>query len=85
MEGLKERFLSFRFKGMLVVAFVFAVIALVLFVERSGISYNYGKSNLDFMPSECVVTKQKANESLKKDTLVLWDSTQWDRFGYFFC
>ena len=78
MEGLKERFLSFRFKGMLVVAFVFAVIALVLFVERSGISYNYGKSNLDFMPSECVVTKEKANESLKKDTLVLWDSTQWD-------
>ncbi len=78
MERLKERFLKFRFNGMLVVTFIFALIALVLFVERSGINYNYAKAQLDFMPKENIVTKAKANEALKKNTVILWDSSQDD-------
>ena len=38
---LKERFLKFRYRGMLVVTLVFALITAILFIERSGISYNY--------------------------------------------
>ncbi len=81
MEGLKvfkERFLKFRFNGILVVIFVFALIALILFMERSGISYNYDKADLSFMPQENIVTKTQANANLKKTTLVLWDSAQPD-------
>lgn len=63
---------------MLAVIFVFAVIAAILFVERSGISYNYEKSDLYFLPEENVVTKTQANYVLEKDTLVLWDSKQPD-------
>lgn len=81
MERLKERFLKFRFNGMLVVTFIFALIALVLFVERSGINYNYAKAQLDFMPKENIVTKAKANEALKKNTVILWDSSQVDSVG----
>ncbi len=84
MEGLKklkefkERFLKFRFNGIIAVILVFALIALILFMERSGISYNYDKPNLAFMPQEYIVTKTAANTNLKKTTLVLWDSTQTD-------
>ncbi|MBR2471374.1 MAG: DUF2194 domain-containing protein, partial [Clostridia bacterium] len=81
MEGLKafkERFLKFRFNGMIAVILVFALISLVLFLERSGISYNYDKPDLAFLPQENIVTKTKANANLKKSTLVLWDSMQPD-------
>lgn len=84
MEGLKkfkafkERFIKFRFNGMIIVAFVFALIALILFMERSGISYNYNKQRLAFMPQENIVTKVEANANLTKNTVVLWDSTQID-------
>lgn len=78
MEGLKERFLKFGFKGMLAVFAVFAAIAVILFVERSGISYNYDNPNLDFLPAENIVTKTEANAYLEKNTVVLWDSTQQD-------
>ncbi len=63
---------------MLAVALVFAVIAFILFVERSGIRYNYDKAELDFMPKENIVTKAKANISLQKNTIILWDSTKPD-------
>ncbi len=72
MERLKEKFLKFSYKGMLVVVLVFALIAAILFVERSGIQYNYDKPSLAFMPKENIVTKGEANKNLKKDTVVLW-------------
>ncbi len=73
MERLKERFLKFRYKGMLVVALMFALMAVVLFVERSGIQYNYNKQSLGFLENENIVTKIEANENLSKQTLVLCD------------
>ncbi len=71
-----RKFSNFRFKGMIVVMLVFALIAVVLFVERSGINYNYNNPTIELMPEEKIVTKADANKSLKKTTLVFWDSTQ---------
>lgn len=71
-----RKFSSFRFKGMIVVMLVFALITVVLFVERSGINYNYNNPTIELMPEEKIVTKADANKSLKKTTLVFWDSTQ---------
>ncbi len=76
LKELKERFLKFRYNGMLVVALMFALMAVVLFVERSGIQYNYNKNSLGFMEEESVVTKREANEWIEKNTLVLFDATQ---------
>ena len=81
MEGLivlRDRFLKFRFSGMLVVAVVFAVISFILFLERSGISYNYNNPKLEFIPEAQVITKAEALAPLAKKTVVLWDSTQAD-------
>lgn len=78
MERLKERFLKFRYNGMLLVIFMFALIAMILFVERSGIKYNYDKQDLDFLPVKNVVTKAEANAPLEKNTLILWDSQQFN-------
>lgn len=78
MEGLREKILKFRYNGMLVVALMFAIIAVVLFVERSGINYNYSKPVLNLVPEEKIVTKASANATLEKTTLILWDSTQGD-------
>lgn len=75
---IKERFIKFRFNGMIAIVLVFALITTILFIERSGIKYNYNKTNLDFLPSENVVTKVAANAKLEKTTLVLWDSQQQD-------
>ena len=75
---LKERFLKFRYRGMLVVTLVFALITAILFIERSGISYNYNKPQLEFLPLVNVITKEEANAALKKNTVLLWDSTQID-------
>ena len=71
-----RKFSNFRFKGMIVVMLVFALITVVLFVERSGINYNYNNPTIELLPEEKIVTKADANKSLKKTTLVFWDSTQ---------
>ena len=63
---------------MIAIVLVFALIATILFIERSGIKYNYNQTKLDFLPSENVVTKLSANAKLEKNTLVLWDSQQID-------
>ncbi len=76
MEGLIKKFTKFRFSGMLTVAFIFGVIALILFIERSGISYQYNNPVLTNLPLSNIVTKAEANEGLEKNTLVLLDSNQ---------
>ena len=78
LTELKTRFLKFRFSGMIVVMLVFALISAILFLERSGISYNYNKPSLGFLPEENIVTKAEALAPLSKNTVVLWDSAQAD-------
>ncbi len=61
---------------MLVVILMFALMAVVLFVERSGIQYNYNKPDLQLLETSNIVTKRQANETLAKNTLVLCDTSQ---------
>ncbi|MBQ7794526.1 MAG: DUF2194 domain-containing protein [Clostridia bacterium] len=70
--------MNFRYKGIIAVVLVFALISVVLLLERSGIRFNYEKRRLDFLPTESIVTKAAACEMLEKDTLVLYDSTKAD-------
>ena len=74
MEKLKERFFNFRYKGIIAVTLIFALIAVILFVERSGISFNYEKRDLSFLPGEKIVTKKEALKGIKKNTLLLYNS-----------
>ena len=74
MGKLKENFHNFRFKGIFVITFVFALISIVLFVELSGVQFHYAQKTLAFLPQEQVVTKEQACSHLEKDTLLLYSS-----------
>ncbi len=76
MERFVKRFLNFRFSGLLTIALIFGLMAVVLFLERSGISYNYNNPKLGTLPTTHVVTKAESNAKLQKNTVVLWDSNQ---------
>lgn len=73
MESIKERYLNFRYKGILAITLIFAIISVILFVERSGISYNYGQQSLKFLSKEDIVTSEQSLKSVAKDTIVLYD------------
>ena len=73
---LREFYLNFRYKGVLCVAAIFALITFLLFAERSGIHFNYTKHSLDLLPAESVMTKAEATVGLPKKTIVFYDSTQ---------
>ena len=83
MEKLKERYLQFNFKGIIAVTLIFALIAAILFVERSGIQVNYEQKVLDFLPEAQIITKAEACEGLEKKTLVLYDSSEADSVSCF--
>ena len=74
MEKLKERFLKFRYNGILAIVLIFIVIALIVFIERSGISVNYTKRVLDYLPKEKIVTKERAQINSQKNTVLLYNS-----------
>lgn len=74
MGILKAKWNNFRFKGILAIALVFALIAAVLLVELSGVRFRYTQKTLDLLPKEQIVTKAQASRALKKDTLVLMSS-----------
>jgi len=80
LERIKQKFLNFRYKGILAIVFVFFVISFILFTELSGIRYTYAGTDLDFMPDEKVVTKAEAVTKVKKDALFLYDSSKEDYF-----
>jgi len=74
LNDFRELYLNFRYKGIIGVSVVFFAIAIMLFIERSGISFKYRKVALDLMPQDKIVTKIDAGKNLKKDTLVLFNS-----------
>ncbi|MBQ4527211.1 MAG: DUF2194 domain-containing protein [Clostridia bacterium] len=57
---------------------IFALIAAILFIERSGISYNYEKKQLNFLPKDKIVTKAEACKALPKTALVIINSAEPD-------
>ena len=74
MGKLKELWKNFRFKGTLAIVLVFAVIAAILYVELSGVQFNYYQKKLDLLKTEQIVTKIEALSSVKQDTLVLYST-----------
>ena len=83
MERIKERFLKFGYKGIIAIVLIFALISVILFLERSGINLNYEERSLHLLPNDRIVTKDAACESLKKNSLVLLNSTNADcRLAY---
>lgn len=76
MAKLKERFLHFRYKGIICIVLVFSLIAAILFVERSGIQVNYQKVSLDAVPEDTVITKATAFKKSPKNTLLLFNSAK---------
>lgn len=90
MEELIKKYRKFRYKGILGVTLVFVIISCILFVERSGIQYNYESRQLDFLPKEKIITKAEAAKKSQKETLILWDSQKkdstfaWEQFKIMF-
>ena len=76
MGKIVKAFREFRYRGILVITFVFAVIALILFVELSGIRVRYTEKDLHLLPEDRIVTKAQAVSALQTETLLVWDSTE---------
>lgn len=74
MGKLRRTVHEFRFKGVLVILFVFALIASVLYVELTGVRVNYATKTLTLLPDEAVKTKEQALSCVEKDMLLIWDS-----------
>ena len=76
MGELIRRVREFRFKGILVILLVFALMAAVLLVELSGIRANRYARRLELLPSEKIVTLAEALAAQPKSTLVLYNSAE---------
>lgn len=76
MGNLKAKFENFRFKGTLSIVFLFALIAVLLFVELRGVQIYYRKKHLDLLPADQVVTGEAACSVQPKDTLLLYSSKE---------
>ena len=76
MGKLKAKFENFRFKGTLSIVFLFALIAVLLFVELRGVQIYYNKKHLDPLPADRVVTVEAACGVQPKDTLLLYSSKE---------
>lgn len=73
-ESFKERYINFRYKGIIGICLIFAFITMILFVERSGIQYNYEARELALLPENVSISKSEALKNAKKDMLVIWNS-----------
>ena len=80
MERLKKRLASFEYKGMAAIIAVFAVIAVILFLERSGIQYQYNRLSLELLPDDAAMSKAQAlaESGAAKDCLLLYNSERAD-------
>ena len=74
MGNLKAKLDKFPFKGIIVIAIVFTLIATILLVELSGVRFRYTQKSLDLLPNEKIVTKTTAFNAVQKDALVLYSS-----------
>ena len=74
MERLRTKFVAFEYKGLVVIAAVFAVIAVILFLERSGIQYQYNKLSLSFLSGDTAMPKAEALAQVPRDCLLLYSS-----------
>lgn len=75
MERLRAKLGAFEYKGLAVIALLFVGIAVVLFLERSGIQIQYNKLSLPWLSAEEVVPKVQALAAQEeRDCLMLYQS-----------
>lgn len=74
MERINKRFSPFDSRGLIVITLVFAVIAIILFMERSGIRYQYNNPSLDYLNTSQQVSKAQALADCEKNCLMLYQS-----------
>ena len=69
-----RRIQNFKFKDVVLVLGVFVLIALILFIELSGVNALRYKRQPELLPDHAIVTKAEAIGTLEKTTLILHDS-----------
>lgn len=74
MERLRAKFSAFEYKGLAAITFVFALITIILFLERSGIQYQYNTPSLSLLPDDATMPKAEALAQVPKDCLLLYSS-----------
>ena len=72
MGKLKAKLDAFRFKGIIAITLVFALIAVILFIELSGVRYRYAQKSVELLPRENIVTKTQACAVLDETALLLY-------------
>jgi hypothetical protein len=72
---LKAKVNNFRFKGTLMIVFIFALISGLLLVELSGVQINHNKKQMELLPKEKIVTNDTAYSLQQEDVLLLYSST----------
>ena len=74
MGNIKAKMRHFRFKGTLMIVFIFALISGVLLVELSGVQIYHNKKQLEFLPKDKIVTNDAACSLQQEDVLLLYSS-----------
>lgn len=74
MGNVRAKIQNFRFKGILAIVVVFALITLILLVELMGVQVNYMGHSLECLAMENIVTKDAALQGTDKDTMLLYSS-----------
>lgn len=64
----------FRYKGVFAIIFVFALIAVILLIELSGIRTRYVQTALELFTEDQIVTKEQSYTAADKNTLLLYHS-----------
>lgn len=77
MGRIKQLFRGFQYRGILAIAGVYALIAVILFVELSGVRIHYIKQDLTLLADDQIVTKAQACATLDMDTLLLWNQEEY--------
>lgn len=67
-----------RYRSLIVILGVFLMLAVILNVERSGISYRAREQKLDYLNSEEALTGEEVYEEVEKTALIVMDSESED-------
>lgn len=74
MGNMSAKINNFRFKGTLMIVFIFALISGLLLIELSGVQIYHNKKQLELLPKDKVVTNEAAYSIQQEDVLLLYSS-----------
>lgn len=74
MGKIRAKSDAFRYKGVFAIVFVFALIAVILLIELSGVRTRYVQTALELLSEEQIVTKEQSYAAADKNTLLLYHS-----------